>query len=358
MASKATKSELITGLFAALVIGSFIAVVLFLQAWAPQPEGDRYRIRFTNAGGLRMNAPVLVAGQRVGNVEDIDAQPVVDAEGQRGVVIIVTVLVHEEYSDIVNIPADTVASVQSGGLFSGNQLVFNLGSSSEVVAPGDSLPMEGRPPVEFGDLMNAAGETIEKLDSGLQKFTALLDKQENYDNIEAALASLRSALHTLDEGLETMGPAFSKVGPALESSQELLSEIRSLVEANTESINNTMVNLESASGRLNSLLEEEGGVTVLVANLNSIANNLEDVLGNVNELVLDNQLNVGISIQNIRETTQSLRYFARRIEADPSLLVWGGSEEQVPGLDRERAVPNVDEMTIRNSGRRPRKESD
>jgi phospholipid/cholesterol/gamma-HCH transport system substrate-binding protein len=359
MAAKSTKSDLVTGIFALLVIGSFIGTVLFLQAYQPEPEGHRYTVRFQNSGGLRENAAVLVAGQRVGKVEQIDPRPVVDADGRRRVEIIVTFFVDESFTDVVSIPTDTIATVQSGGLFGGSQLALELGQANEVVKPGERLPLEGQPPTELGDLVEAANKTIEKLDTGLQKVADLLNKDSTTQNIEEALASLNSALKTLDEGLEEMRPAFGKVSPTIETAQELLDEIKTLIEDNNENINNTLASLESASGKIDKLLDdEEGGVTTLVTNLNTIAGNLELLIGNVNNLVLDNELNIAISMENIRETTESLRYFARRIEADPSLLVWGSSEEDTPGIDRDAAVPNVDELSIRNSGRRPRKESD
>lgn len=359
MAVKSTKSNLMTGAFALLVVAAFIGTVLFLQAYEPTPDGNRYTVRFQNSGGLRENASVLVAGQRVGRIEQIDPRPVVDADGRRRVEIIVTFFVEEGFTDVISIPTDTVATVRSGGLFGGSQLALELGRSNEVVKPGERLPMEGQPPVELGDLIESANKTISKLDEGLQKVGDLLNKDSTTENIEQALESLNSALKTLDEGLEEMRPAFGRVSPTIETAQELLEEIKSLIEDNNESINNTLVSLESASGKIDALLDEEnGGVTTLVTNLNTIASNLDLLVGNVNDLVLDNELNLAISMENIRETTRSLRYFARRIEADPSLLVWGSSEEDTPGIDRERAVPNVDELSIRNSGRRPRKESD
>ncbi|MCA8913685.1 MAG: MCE family protein [Planctomycetes bacterium] len=359
MAAKASRSDLITGLFAALVIFAFIGTVLFLQAWSPEPEGHRYSVRFSNSGGLGVNSPVLVAGQRVGKVEQIDARPIIDADGSRRVEIIVTFFVTEEFTDVVTIPVDTIARVQSGGLFGGTQLALELGQSSDIVKPGERLPNEGQKPVEIGDLLAAANETIKKLQTGFDRVATLLNDPETTDNISEALKSLKSALATFDEGLTQMKPAFSKVGPTIESAQSLLEEIRTLISDNNANINNTLASLESASSKIDSLLSEDGdGVPQLVSNLNTIADNLDKLVGNVNDLVLDNQLNVQISMENIRETTDSLRYFARRIENDPSLLIWGGSEKENPALDGPRPVPNVDELSIRNSGRRPRKESD
>ena len=359
MAAKSSRSDLMTGLFAVLVIASFFGTVLFLQAYNPKPDGNRYSVRFSNSGGLGVNAPVLVAGQRVGKVEQIDARPIVDADGSRRVEIIVTFFVNEEFTDVVTIPTDTIARVQSGGLFGGTQLALELGQASEIVKPGERLPNEGQRPVELGDLLEAANKTIVKLESGLKRVSDLLDNPETTENISTALRSLKNALVIFEAGLDEMQPAFGKVAPTLESAQLLLEEIRTLVNDNNANITNTLASLESASGKIDLLLSDDGnGVPQLVSNLNTIADNLDKLIGNVNDLVLDNELNIAVSLENVREATDSLRYFAKRIENDPSLLIWGGDETENPALDGPRPIPNVDELTIRNSGRRPRKESD
>lgn len=353
------RSDLITGAFALAVIASFIAVIGYLQTFGPSDEGVAYSIMFEDVGGLRSNAPVIVAGQRVGNVTGIDTVPIVSAEGARKVEVEVKIVIHEEYKDTVVIPADTLARVQMGSFFGGNQLVLQLGESTEVVRVGQRFPRKGQPPVEIADIIESANDTMKELQAGIKKIATMLNKDEFSQNIEESLTFMRNALEKLDKGLETMEPAFGKLTPALESAQELIDQLNSLVERNTEAIDKTLASLESASGKLDTLLgDEEDGVPVLVANLNGIADNLDALVGNINDLVLDNQLNISVSMENVREATDSLRMFARRIEADPSLLIWGGEEESVPGLDRDRAVPNVDEMEIRNSGRRPRKESD
>lgn len=359
MSKSKFRSDLITGVFALTVIASFIAVVGYLQTFGPSEEGVPYSIMFEDVGGLGSNAPVIVAGQRVGKVTGIDTVPIVSAEGARQVEVEVKIVIHEEYKDTVVIPADSLARVQMGSFFGGNQLVLQLGESTELVRAGQRFPRKGQPPVEIADIVESANDTMKELQIGIKKISDMLKSDDFSQNIEQSLAYMKSALEKLDTGLAKMEPAFGKVGPALESAQELIDELRGLVDRNAEAIDNTLASLESATGKLDTLLgDDTDGVPVLVSNLNGIANNLDALVANINDLVLDNQLNIAISLENVRETTDSLRMFARRIESDPSLLIWGGEEESVPGLDRDRAVPNVDEMEIRNSGRRPRKESD
>lgn len=362
MATKKGRSELITGVFTIGVIVAFVVVVFFLQGFSPAIVGARYTVFFDDVGGLSGAGAVIVAGQRVGRVDGIFTRPMPAGESAGGVEIEVQFVIEEKYAKTVVLPIDTQARVQAGGLFGGSdQIVLMLGRSPERVQPGQRLPMRGMPPTSIATLFQGAGDTMKELQSAIAKLTAVIGKDEFSQNIDKTLASLTSAVDTLDRGLKEMQPAFGKVGPTFDAAQELLSEIRALIERNNESIGELVKNLERASGRLDAIMADgPDGVPSLVRGLNGIAGNMDTLVAALNDLVLDNQVNFQVSLQNIRDASASLRVFARRIERDPSLLVWGSDEDEKvrTELDSRRAIPNVDELEIRNSGRRPRKESD
>jgi ABC-type transporter Mla subunit MlaD len=360
MARKTSRSDLITGGFALLVILSFVAVVFYLQGVERRIDGERYFVAFDDVGGLSGSAPIIVAGQRVGRVVGIDTRQIASAEG--GVEVVVQFVISTEYKDAVRIPVDTVAEVQMGSIFGfgGNNVVLKLGRSRNLVNPGQRLPERGQPPVNLNDVMKDANRTVNALTEGLDKIADVLRKDEFSENIDESLRLLRSSLQTLDSGLRDLEPAFGKIGPTFDSANALVEDLRMLLSANNEAIANMLRNFESASGRLDALLSDEAdGVPRLVGGLNTIVVNLDLLLDSLNSVVLDNHLNVQISLENVRETTESLRIFARRIENNPSLLVWGGkSDLEDPATAPRRVTPGVDETAIRSSGRRPRRESD
>jgi phospholipid/cholesterol/gamma-HCH transport system substrate-binding protein len=358
MARKNSRSDLITGGFALLVVVAFIGIVVYLQGLGPSVQGTRYMILFDDVGGMTSNTPVYVAGQRVGKVDSIRTIPRTEPDRAR-VEVEVGIIIDEQFANNVPMPVDTLARVQSGGFFGGPQIVLLLGSSPDLVAPGGRLPRMGEPPVTIDSLMLGLKGTVDSINEGLQNVAGILNDDTFYANIERSVASLSSTLTSLDSNLKELEPAFKSVGPAMENANELLAEVRKLVDENSRAITGMVSNLERASGRLDSLLADDGdGVPQLVAGLNHIAGNLDVLVDSLNDLVLDNQLNIAISLENVRETTESLRVFARRIESDPSLLVWGGKEEPAAAAPSRDLVPHVDELAIRNSGRRPRRESD
>ncbi|MHC4841537.1 MAG: MlaD family protein [Planctomycetota bacterium] len=357
MSRKNAKSDLLTGAFTLFVLLAFFGVTMYLQDFKSESTGHRYTVRFQDSGGLRPNTPVLVAGQRVGQVETVETVPV--SGTPRTIEIVVGLIIDDEFASKVSLPVDTVAQVTKQGLLGNIVLTLVMGQSTDTIKPGGAFPQLGRPATDIGDLVKVANLTIKKLDEGLEGIVKELGKPEVKDDLSASIASLKNALEILEKGLGKMEPAFEKVPEALESTQALVDEIRALITDNRESMDRIVVNLESTTSKFDKLMgEDESAVPHLVSNLNLIANNLDDLVANLNDVVLDNKLSMNISMENIRETTDSLRVFAKRIENDPSLLVWGDDNSEQPGLDQTRPTPNVDELEIRNSGRRPRKESD
>ncbi|MEE9311090.1 MAG: MlaD family protein [Planctomycetota bacterium] len=358
MSKSSSKSNYITGVFTVIVMLSVFGMVMYLQGFKSEVEGERYSVRFADSGGISANAAVLVAGQKVGKVERVETMAV-GGTGNRNIEVLVKFIIDEKFASKIHIPLDTVATVAQQGLFGSPSLSLKLGNSSDVLKPGATLPIIGKPPTEIGQILDAANKTVTRLNEGFEGIIEVLENKDTKDNLEASLKSLSSALKTLDKGLADMKPAFKGAGDAVESTRALAEEIRALIADNRESMDRIVSNLESTTSKFDKMMgEDENGIPHLVAGLNAIANNLDDLVANLNDVVLDNKLSINISMENIRETTDSLRVFAKRIENDPSLLVWGDDQSQQPGLDQPRPTPNVDELEIRNSGRRPRKSAD
>lgn len=362
MARKKGHSDLITGAFALGAILSFVGMVVYLQGIELGSEGARYTVMFDDVGGLGSNSRVVVAGRNVGEVVGIKTVPVGSTATGSRVQVEVQFIIHEDYSDAVTIPLDTVAEVQMGSIFGfgGTRLVLKLGEVRERVQPGQILPRLGKPPLNMNDLANDVEITVRRLQSGVDKLAAVISDDEFSGNIDESLRRLRSALETMDRGLKELEPAFSKVGPTFDAANALVTDLRGVLDANKEAISTMLANFESASGKLDRLMDDDGdGVPRLVASLNLIAGNLDSLVKNLNDVIVDNNLNIQVSLANVRETTESLRVFARRIENDPSLLIWGGDGDVPdPKTAPVRVTPAVDEFAIRDSGRRPRKESD
>ncbi|MEM8984306.1 MAG: outer membrane lipid asymmetry maintenance protein MlaD [Pseudomonadota bacterium] len=126
-----TKSiEISTGLFVALGF----AALLFLATQTTSSKlvaSDVYRVtaRFENVGGLKVRAPVSMAGVTIGRIEAIDFDPqILDA--------VVTMAIDTRYQQI---PEDSDASILTAGLLGTQYIGLQPGGSDLFLEDGGEI---------------------------------------------------------------------------------------------------------------------------------------------------------------------------------------------------------------------------
>lgn len=124
-----------------IIVGMFVAVgiaALFMLAMKVSNLGDfndeaGYQVtaEFENIGGLKVRAPVTMAGVRVGRVASINLDPMTyNAE--------VTI---NMYSQFDNIPYDTSASIYTAGLLGEQYIGLVAGAEEEFLQDGDVIDL-------------------------------------------------------------------------------------------------------------------------------------------------------------------------------------------------------------------------
>ncbi len=87
------------------------------------------KARFTNLGQLRTAAPVKLGGVVIGNVADIQLDPVkFDA--------VVTLAIDDRYKDL---PTDTSAGILTGGLLGESYVGLQPGGDPQTLKPGEEI---------------------------------------------------------------------------------------------------------------------------------------------------------------------------------------------------------------------------
>ncbi len=87
------------------------------------------KARFTNLGQLRTAAPVKLGGVVIGNVADIQLDPVkFDA--------VVTLAIDDRYKDL---PTDTSAGILTGGLLGESYVGLQPGGDPQTLKPGQEI---------------------------------------------------------------------------------------------------------------------------------------------------------------------------------------------------------------------------
>ncbi len=126
-------TEVTVGLFVALGIAALMVLALRVSDFSTAGSGEGYAIsaKFSNIGGLKVRAPVKMAGVRVGKVADIRF----DSDSYEAVV---TMRIDGQYD---RIPLDTTANIYTAGLLGEQYVALEAGGDFEFVGEGDELPL-------------------------------------------------------------------------------------------------------------------------------------------------------------------------------------------------------------------------
>ncbi|MTI64150.1 outer membrane lipid asymmetry maintenance protein MlaD [Methylophaga sp.] len=131
MQNKST--EIIVGMFVAVGIAALFMLAMKVSNLGDFTDDAGYQVtaEFENIGGLKVRAPVTMAGVRVGRVAAINLDPTTyNAE--------VTI---NMYSQFDTIPLDTSASIYTAGLLGEQYIGLVAGAEEEFLQQGDVIDL-------------------------------------------------------------------------------------------------------------------------------------------------------------------------------------------------------------------------
>jgi len=120
-----------TGLFVLLGLCALFYLTTQTSNFRSYQDDDNYEVtaRFDNVGGLKVRAPVTVAGVRVGRVSAIDFDP-------ERLEAVVTLQISGRYD---RLPNDSDASILTSGLIGGQYIGIGPGGMDEYLKDGDEF---------------------------------------------------------------------------------------------------------------------------------------------------------------------------------------------------------------------------
>lgn len=167
-----------------------------------------------NSAGLMAGAPVTLAGQRIGQVDDVSFIPVHERAGDAN--IRVRLAVNRGVQD--QIRSDSRAKLRTQGLLGDRFIDITPGSPAlRMLEPGDTIVSE--PPLEIEQVLETAAETMEdvreiavdlktttgRLVRGEGTLGALLVDDRLYEHLTAATTELGVLLATVNREDGTVG---------------------------------------------------------------------------------------------------------------------------------------------------------
>ena len=131
MSIRGPRLEFAVGAFLLLALATLLVLALASTNGKFAIGGGTYplKARFTSIGQLRANGPVKIGGVTIGNVADIQLDPVKYDS-------IVTLAIDDKFKDL---PADTTAGVFTSGLLGEAYIGLQPGGDPEVLKPGDEI---------------------------------------------------------------------------------------------------------------------------------------------------------------------------------------------------------------------------
>jgi len=123
--------EALVGLFMLVGLLSFVMLSLKVSGLSQYRTGSFYRVKasFDNIGGLKVRAPVRIAGVRVGEVGAITLNP----DTYRAQVVLFLV------KDGHGLPSDTAASILTEGLLGANYISLTPGFEQDILKEGGHI---------------------------------------------------------------------------------------------------------------------------------------------------------------------------------------------------------------------------
>ncbi len=148
MSARGPRLEFAVGAFLLLALASLLVLAIASTNGRFGFGESTYdlRARFTNLGQLRPMAPVKIGGVSIGKVATIELDP-------KKLDAVVTLAIDSRYRDL---PADTSASILTGGLLGESYVGLQPGGDPESLKPGEEIAYT-TPAV---DLIQMAGKYI------------------------------------------------------------------------------------------------------------------------------------------------------------------------------------------------------
>ena len=286
MTSKERASQLRVGIFMAIGLLAIGLMVVYFGRFGESIHGAyRIRVEYSNASGIYKGASVLLAGAKIGSVEN---NPVI-LPNMDGVYI--DLRIYEE----VKIPTAAEFTIGSSGLLGDRFIQIVLGKdakSAPPIAPGAVI--QGKSEAGMGDVFEQAASLLTDVQTAVgninkvaEKLNTEVFKDTTIANLSTTLANLKEASTAVSEASQKIDGVVKKAGEAIDSGkQTFTSANETFTSANQTftSAKSAADDLKKAIGDLRSLIQQakqgRGALAALISD-REMAENLRALVSNL-----------------------------------------------------------------------------
>lgn len=330
MAAKST--ELRSGIF--VILAMVVLTILIFSVGnfrARLQSAVRYTTYVEDVKFLKPHDAVTFGGLKVGEIKAIDVAP------ERHGMLRITLDVDAD----IPVREDSFVTVKQDGILGPKYLEISPGSSTARLNTGGAV-LPGIVPRAFVELGPSFEGPLQRLDKLIENLNLIVGDAEFRRNIAGLLTDTRALLTNLNDQVTKMGGVATR-------SNETLAELQETMKAAREPLTRTLKNTEELTAHLTKdadQLTEKLSKTLdeLSARLQKTGDALDQLLRDSDAVILRNNANLYETLRGLRDTTHHLELAAKRIRANPSLLLFGGPETP-------EELRRADETELRLKGR-------
>jgi phospholipid/cholesterol/gamma-HCH transport system substrate-binding protein len=314
---KSISNETKVGILAAVTIAILIIGYNFLKGNDIFSSENEFYAKYEKIDGLAISKPVLVNGYQIGRVSSLTLLE----NGQ----ILVQFKVNPKYQ----IPKNTIARLESTDLLGSKAVIFDLGNSLNYALDGDTLNanvqanlMEQVEPVQ-----KKAQAIVAKLDSVLTSVNLILNP-DFQKNVNRSFTSIAKTLETLESTSKTIDGA---IGQEVKRIDVILANAESIsnnLKNNNDKINQMVNNFGSFSKQMSetNIKQTIDNANKAVAELQLAVNKINSGTGSISLLLNDEKL-----YNNLSKSAEDLDKLMIDVKANPkryvSFSIFGGKKD-------------------------------
>jgi phospholipid/cholesterol/gamma-HCH transport system substrate-binding protein len=300
-------SQLRVGL-TVLIASVTLAVLIFLMSGTGGWFTRKIRLRsyVDNAGGLRIGAPVRLAGVDIGNVTGIQI-----VSGKPLTPVEVTMKVNTKYS--FDLRKDSVIMLATAGILGETYVDVDSTSAKGVeAADGDTLTAKEQPDIQ--DVVRASQSTLQNIDTLLKRVDRIVAFIESgqgsigkviydpalYNQINATVAEFKGLVDQIQSGKGSIGP--------LLTSDEAYKKVMMAVDK----VNVMIDDLQQGKGSAGKLLKDPelyDNTNKTIANVRQLTDDINAGKGALGKLAHDQEF-----ANKLQQTLNNLEALSARLE--------------------------------------------
>lgn len=321
MIDKSQKIRLGIFVFMAAVILVVTITILSMNRFLKNQ--DIYYIAYENISvlGLNVGSTVKYLGINVGTVREIK----IDPDNVNRVIVKVSIkegtpIKKDVRADITTLGITGLKAIElrggtneasllepDGFIKSGTSMMEDITGKTEIIADKIELALNNIIRLTSDSNQDELIQLLKEASKAISQFNGML--KNNSPKIERSITNLDLTMDELSNASISANNSISKIEEFLVS----------------DSIRNTLRNISQVAEKLN-----KANIYTIDQNINLAVDQMNNVLNKMNHILKYNLTVFNATMEDLNETSQHLNNAARKIDENPSILLFGSSEPKNP----------------------------